>query len=248
MLASRPCRGLPRCAGDCHGPCRRPALARRARRALGRKQIASDIGKMPSEAHKSPSQYHDWVSEERQKLRIDDAVCEWGGKNLLYHIKARPHRFLNCTRLMSQRVQNDGAKAFALYPLRRTNVPRHVRFDEVALRSVRAIAPNLRVECAIARRWRAPGGRYATSSPLELGQGDLNLGHATTAQKSGASSMRCTNVRFVLTAAQATTMQWEREACAPALTHGGGPWYRGHHTGPLNAPVARARRAVHSVC
>ena len=114
--------------------------------------------------------------------------------------------------------------------------------------TVRASATQFRVQCAIPRRWRAPGGRYATSSPLELGQGDLNLGHATTAPKPGASSMRCTNVRFVLTAAQATTMQWEREACAPALTHGGGPWYRGHHTGPLNAPVARARRAVHSVC
>lgn len=66
---------------------------------------------------------------------------------------------------------------------------------------MRALATDLVVQCAIPRPWRAPGGRYATSSPLEIGQGALNLGHATAASKPGASSLRNNNVRFVLTAA-----------------------------------------------
>ena len=114
----------------------------RAKRKLELKQMACDIGRMPGEAHQSPTEFHEWVDVERKRLHIDAAVEQWNGQPLLYHLKARPHRFLKCMRLMSQRVERAGAKAFALYPLRRTNVPRHVRFDEKALRSILGLGQN----------------------------------------------------------------------------------------------------------
>ena len=39
-------------------------------------------------------------------------------------------------RMMSTEKAAAGGKAFGLYPIRRTNVPRHVRFDQKALRDV----------------------------------------------------------------------------------------------------------------
>eukprot|EP00964_Phaeocystis_antarctica_P032889 scaffold18639_cov57-Phaeocystis_antarctica.AAC.3 len=50
MRRCRGRRGLPRCAGDCHGPCRRPALARRARRA--RDRAGGGLGSPPPGTHR----------------------------------------------------------------------------------------------------------------------------------------------------------------------------------------------------
>jgi hypothetical protein len=64
---------------------------------------------------------------------MDAAVGEWGDKPLLYHLKAHPERFLVAMHYMSTSRVNAGRKAFALFPLRRSNVPRHVRFDKEVL-------------------------------------------------------------------------------------------------------------------
>jgi len=99
-------------------------------------QVAADVCRKPAEAHQSPVARHAWVATERARLGIDAAVGEWKGKPLLYHLKAKPHRFLNCMRLMSMEKEAGGGKALALYPLRRNYVPRHVRFDQKALRDL----------------------------------------------------------------------------------------------------------------
>ena len=43
---------------------------------------------------------------------------------------------------MSKEKEEAGGRAFALYPLRRTYVPRHVRFDQKALRDLLSLGPS----------------------------------------------------------------------------------------------------------
>ena len=55
-------------------------------------QVAADLCRSPTTDHQSPSAWHEWVVTERAKLGIDvdEAVGDWKGKPLLYHLKARP--------------------------------------------------------------------------------------------------------------------------------------------------------------
>ena len=105
---------------------------RRARK-LAILQASEDVCRNPSNPHRSPVEYHAWVNSTRMDLGIDIAVGEWGDKPLLYHLKAHPERFLVAMHRMSTYRVNAGRKAFALFPLRRSNVPRHVRFDKEVL-------------------------------------------------------------------------------------------------------------------
>ena len=105
---------------------------RRARK-LAVLQAAEDVGRNPSNPRRSPAEYHAWVDSTRARLGIDAAVGEWGDKPLLYHLKVHPERFLVAMHLMSTAMVDDGRKAFALFPLRRSNVPRHIRFDKAVL-------------------------------------------------------------------------------------------------------------------
>jgi len=105
---------------------------RRARK-LALLQAADDVGRPPSQAKRSPDEYHGWVDGARTTLGIDAAVGAWGDKPLLYHLKARPERFLAAMHLMSTARTAAGRAAFALFPLRRSHVPRHVRFDKKVL-------------------------------------------------------------------------------------------------------------------
>ena len=92
----------------------------------------------------SPEEYHAWVEEAWEHLGIDAAVGEWTlGKEdkdgvvallpLLYHLKAKPHKFLNAMHLMSAARHAAGRKAMALFPLRRLHVLGHMRVDQNAL-------------------------------------------------------------------------------------------------------------------
>lgn len=108
---------------------------RRARR-LRLMQIADDLARPPSEAKRSPEDDHAWVAIERARLGVDAAVGDWDGKPLEYHLKAHPQRFLKAMHLMTSEREADGRSAFALFPLRRTLVPRHIRFDQRALREL----------------------------------------------------------------------------------------------------------------
>lgn len=108
----------------------------RRHRKLEFMQVANDICRIPGTDHQSPVARHAWVAAERARIGIDVAVGDWKGKQLLYHLKAKPHRFLNCMRIMSAEKESAGHKAFGLYPIRRTSVPRHTRFDQKALREI----------------------------------------------------------------------------------------------------------------
>ena len=114
------------------------ALSRDERRArkLGLMQAAEDVSRPPAEPKRSPHAHHTWVEATRSALGIDDAVGDWNDKPMLYHLKANPHRFLEATHLMSVAQHAAGRKAFALFPLRRAHVPRHVRFDQRVLDDV----------------------------------------------------------------------------------------------------------------
>lgn len=104
-------------------------------RRLQMLRIAEDLCRPPGEAFASDEPRHAWVVAERARLGIDAAVGSWGEdgegneKNLLYHLKEKPHRFLPVMALMSREREARGGKAMALFPLRRDYVPKHVRFD-----------------------------------------------------------------------------------------------------------------------
>ena len=108
----------------------------RRHRKLHLLQIAEDVTRPDSEGFISPSIYHSWITEQRELLGIDHAVGEWNGKPLLYHLKARPHKFIKTMHIMSTRMEANEGRAVTLFPLRRTLVPRHIRFDQKALRNL----------------------------------------------------------------------------------------------------------------
>jgi hypothetical protein len=105
-------------------------------RKLELMQVATDMCCIPGTPWQSPSSYHAWIQAERQRLDIDGAVGVWNNKPILYHLKTRPYRFLRTMALISAECEAAGGRAFSLYPLRRSYVPRHVRFDQKALRDL----------------------------------------------------------------------------------------------------------------
>lgn len=114
--------------------------------------VSQDLSRPLDEPFRSPEMYHQWIRMERTRLGIDAAVGEWNGKPLLYHLKVHPERFLESMRLMSSTRQNDGGKAFSIYPLRRTFVPRHIRFDQKALRALLSLGGSDHSKKAVKRR------------------------------------------------------------------------------------------------
>lgn len=115
---------------------RQLSVDQRRARKLAVLQAADDVCRNPSNPRRSPVEYHAWVNSTRERLGMDAAVGEWGDKPLLYHLKAHPERFLVAMHYMSTSRVNAGRKAFALFPLRRSNVPRHVRFDKEVLNNL----------------------------------------------------------------------------------------------------------------
>ena len=105
----------------------------RRKRKLSLLQVADDLCRNPCETFRSPPEYHAWIASERTRLGIDTAVDSWGDKPLLYHLKAKPHRFLEVMHRMSVATHAAGRKAFTLFPLRRSYVPGHARFDQKVL-------------------------------------------------------------------------------------------------------------------
>lgn len=142
----------------------------RRRRKLELMQVAADLCRSPDAKRQAPADRHVWVDAERLRLGLDAAVGEWKGKPLKYHAKAKPHRFVRVMHTMSVEREAAGGRAFALYPLRRSYVPRHVRFDQQALRELLSLGASAhKKEQAKAKRQKAnaiakPDGY---ESPLE---------------------------------------------------------------------------------
>ena len=102
-------------------------------RKLALLQVADDVCRRPDSDCRSPLEYHEWIGQERDRLGIDAAVGNWNDKPLLYHLKAKPHRFIPAMYTMSTKQLSLGRKALALFPLRRSHVPGHMRFDKKVL-------------------------------------------------------------------------------------------------------------------
>lgn len=109
------------------------SAAERRERRLNVFRVVDDLCSPPTATYKSPAAWHPWVTQERTRLGIDEAVGEWGTKSFGYHLKARAAHFLKAMRIMSAEREAAGGRAFSLFPLRRNMVPRHVRFDAISL-------------------------------------------------------------------------------------------------------------------
>ena len=123
-------------------------------------RVTHDLLRNPMEAPTSNSSFHAWVQSERLRLQIDDAVGEWNDKPLLYHLKMKKkaHRFLIPMSIMAGDREAAGHHIFALFPLRRSMVPKHVRFDK---KSLNAVLQGLRNE-RLGRKRKAPGDEEFT--------------------------------------------------------------------------------------
>jgi hypothetical protein len=150
---------------------------KRARR-LELMQVASDLLRPPSEQPKSPTERHEWVASERARLEIDVAVGDWDGKPVDYHLKARPHRFLPAMYRMALARMKEGRSSFSLFPLRRATVPRHARFDQLALRSVLGLGRSDHAKQAAKRR------------KTELGRVDAESESSQVTSKGGRAKKR----------------------------------------------------------
>lgn len=118
-------------------------------------RVTQDLLRKPTETLTSDACYHDWVHSERARLHIDDAVGDWDEKPLLYHLKVKrkAHGFLVAMSIMSADREAAGRHAFSLFPLRRSMVPKHVRFDK---KSLNEALQGLRNE-RLGRKRKAPG-------------------------------------------------------------------------------------------
>ena len=130
----------------------------RTQRALQMFRVAADIRRPPDGEMTSDVENHAFVELHRSHLRIDDAVGDWDGKPLLYHLKMAPHRFILSMARMSEFLEHSGRKAFSLYPLRRSLVPCFVRFDAAAFQGALQAMKNERE----GRRGRRKGSEDIT--------------------------------------------------------------------------------------
>lgn len=116
-------------------------------------RLTDDLLCHPDQPLTTAADKHDWIRNERLRLGIDNAVQDWKNKPLSYHLKAKAHRFIPIMALMSKEQEMEGRKAFSLFPLRRSMVPKHVRFDKASLCQVMEALRN--EECG--RKRKQPG-------------------------------------------------------------------------------------------
>lgn len=123
-------------------------------------RITQDMLRKPNDALTSDACFHSWLHSERARLQIDDAVGEWDGKPLLYHLKVKQkaHHFLVAMSIMSADREAAGHHAFSLFPLRRNMVPKHVRFDKKSLHEALQGMKNERQ----GKKRKAPGDEHFT--------------------------------------------------------------------------------------
>lgn len=88
-------------------------------------QLVSDLRSGTATKYNSPSQYHDWLTTEVSRL----GLCQESPK-------AKPWLCLKAMWIMCTEAERSDEHCFSLYPLRRSFVPRHCRFDEKTLRSL----------------------------------------------------------------------------------------------------------------
>ena len=78
----------------------------------------------------------EWVRTQRAMLGLDTLFASDRSRPLEWHAKNTPHRLLRAMWILSRDLEARGSKPFALYPMRRSFIPGHIRIDEKALRDV----------------------------------------------------------------------------------------------------------------
>jgi hypothetical protein len=137
----------------------------RSQRRIDLFRAVDDLCSPPTTPLKTSSDsLQTWVRAERQRLGIDDAVGEWNDKPLLDHMKKKAASFLPIMRTMSLEAEKAGGKAMALFPLRRSMVPKHVRFDKGSLSQVLEALRNERLG---RKRKRGDGGDFMFATVLD---------------------------------------------------------------------------------
>ena len=78
----------------------------------------------------------EWVRTQRAMLGLDTLFASDRSRSLEWHAKETPHRLLRAMWILSRDLEARGSKPFALYPMRRSFIPGHIRIDEKALRAL----------------------------------------------------------------------------------------------------------------
>ena len=142
------------------------SLKERRLRSLDLLRAVDDLCAPPGKkATTASDSLREWVVQERSRLGIDEAVGEWKDKPLLYHLKTHTHRFLPVMRLLSLEAEAEGGRAMSLFPLRRSMVPKHVRFDK---ESLPAVLEALRNERSGRKRKRADDGDFTFANVIDV--------------------------------------------------------------------------------
>ena len=169
-------------------------------------QLAHDILKMPHEPMKSAAEHQAWVAAERTTLGIDAAVGAWREKPLLWHLKAAPHRFVPAMSYMSSLCEQQGGKAFALFPLRRTYTPRHVHFCQHALRHLLALgtSEHTKQKAAATRRSKKQATEMGAACAIAAGGYDSDeRDSASTSGPAGSKRKRARRAKADLVSEKA---------------------------------------------
>lgn len=135
-------------------------------------QLTTDLRSGSIAKYKSESEYHSWLQKEtvRLELRTESA-------------KAKPWLYLKAMSIMCFEAEQNLEHTFSLFPLRRTFVPRHCRFDEKTLRQICKIEEPL---CNDSKRLKTGTIKYKIMSKLskeELYSEILNLESIKTSKK-----------------------------------------------------------------
>jgi len=116
-------------------------------------QIAADLCSIPSEPLTSDPMYHSWIQTERERLKIN-RICTLKDKSFSYYLKKNPTKFLYAMYIMTNEKEAAGKGAFALFPLRRNLVPKHIRFDNKAIRDLLGLGTSDYLKARIKKRQR----------------------------------------------------------------------------------------------
>ncbi len=112
-------------------------IEERKQRKLELLQVGADLCTEPSSPLTSKTKYHAWIQNERIRLKITNVFDTQKKKvPFMYMLKKEPYKFIYALYVITKEKEENGCGSFSLFPLRRTLVPRHVRFDQKAIRDL----------------------------------------------------------------------------------------------------------------
>ena len=128
-------------------------------------RVTEDLCEVSTTKSHRSSLYAAWTANTRRTLGLDVALGLEGKnpKPLAYQLKAHPERFLPVMLRLNEYREQNGKSMFALFPLRHSLVPRHVRFDKTSIKALTSI----RNEAVGRKRRRAYEGDRTFANVLD---------------------------------------------------------------------------------